>query len=137
MERKNMNLENKHNLDDSIFTIRGNTLIRQYDCEKMYIEPWGENSLRLRLTKQAELLENKDWALLPQESCNSKIIINGNEASIVNGKICADIDAGGKITFYNQKGDILLEEYVRNRNNIKKFCSALKIDARELKPILG
>jgi len=132
-----MNLENKHNLDDSIFTIRGNTLIRQYDCEKMYIEPWGENSLRLRLTKQAELLENKDWALLPQESCNSKIIINGNEASIVNGKICADIDVGGKITFYNQKGDILLEEYVRNRNNIKKFCSALKIDARELKPILG
>ena len=124
-------------LEDSIFTIKGDTLVRQYDCEKMYIEPWGENSFRVRCTKQAELLENNDWALLPQESCNSKIEINGNEASIQNGKIRVDIDMGGKITFYNHKGEILLEEYVRNRNNIKKFCSALDIDAREFRPILG
>lgn len=124
-------------LEDSIFTIKGDTLVRQYDCEKMYIEPWGANSFRVRGTKQAELLENNDWALLPQESCNSKIEINGNEASIQNGKIRVDIDMGGKITFYNHKGEILLEEYVRNRNNIKKFCSALDIDARQFRPILG
>jgi alpha-D-xyloside xylohydrolase len=125
------------NLEDSVFTISGNTLIRQYDCEKMYIEPWGRNSLRVRCTKQAEILENTDWALLTQEDCSPNITINGDEASIENGRIRADIDAGGKVTFYNQKGDILLEEYVRNRNNIKKFCSALNIDAREFKPILG
>lgn len=128
--------ENMHSLEDSLFTIKGNILIRQYDCEKMYIEPWCENSLRIRSTKQAELIDN-DWALLPQESCNVKIKISGNEASIENGKIRADIDNGGKITFYNKKGEILLEEYVRNRNNIKTFCSALNIDAREFKPILG
>jgi len=132
-----MEFKNKHNLDDSFFTIEGNILIRQYDCEKMYIEPWGENSLRIRSTKQSELLKNNDWALLQQESCNVKITINGNEASIENGRIRADIDAGGKITFYNQKGEILLEEYVRNRNNMNIFCSALNIDAREFKPILG
>lgn len=131
-----MEFRNMHNLDDSFFTIKGSTLIRQYDCEKMYIEPWGENSLRIRSTKQAELLNN-DWALLAEESCNVKIKISGNEASIENGKIRADIDNGGKITFYNQKGEILLEEYVRNRNNMKTFCSALNIDAREFKPILG
>jgi len=123
--------------DNGIFTISRNTLIRKYDCEKMCIEPWGENSLRIRSTKQREFLQDNDWALLPQENSNSKIKINGNEASIVNGKIRADIDEGGKITFYNQNGDILLEEYVRNRNNIKKFCSSLDIDAREFKPILG
>jgi len=132
-----MESENKNNLDASVFTIKGNILIRQYDCEKMYIEPWGENSIRIRSTKQAELLKNNEWALLPQERGNVKITINGNEASIENGKIRADIDAGGKIIFYNQKGNILLEEYVRNRNNMKMFCSALDIDAREFKPILG
>lgn len=125
------------NLDDSVFTIIGNTLIRQYDSEKMYIQPWGDNSLRVRCTKQAELLENNDWALLPQENCSSKITINVNEACIENGKIRLEIDMGGKLTFYNHKGDILLEEYVRNRNNINKFCSALNIDAREFRPILG
>lgn len=132
-----MSLENNLNLDDSFFEVSGNILIRKYDCEKLYIEPWGENSLRIRCTKQSELLENKDWALLTQERSDSRITIEGNEASIVNGKIRANIDAGGKITFYNGKGDILLEEYVRNRNNIKKFCSALNIDSREFKPILG
>lgn len=131
-----MECVNKHNLDDSFFKVEGNILIRQYDCEKLRIEPWGENSFRIRSTKQAELINN-DWALLPQESCNVKITINGNEASIENGKIRANIDDGGKITFYNQMGDVLLEEYVRNKNNIKKFCSALNIEAREFKPILG
>lgn len=132
-----MNSDNKPNLDDSIFTVNGDKLFRRYDCETLCVEPWGKNSLRIRSTKQAEMLENKDWAVLIQEKCDSRITINENEASIENGKIRADIDAGGKITFYNQKGDILLEEYVRNRKNIEKFCSALDIDSREFKPILG
>ncbi|MFT8350647.1 TIM-barrel domain-containing protein [Clostridium saccharoperbutylacetonicum] len=133
-----MDSENKLNFDnDSFFKVEGNKLIRQYDSEKLYIEPWGENSFRIRSTKQAEFIDN-DWALLPQKSSNNvNIKVDGNEACIQNGKIRAEIDAGGKLTFYNQKGDILLEEYVRNRNNIKTFCSALDINAREFKPILG
>lgn len=133
-----MDSENKLNFDnDSFFKVEGNKLIRQYDSEKLYIEPWGENSFRIRSINQAEFIDN-EWALLPQKSSNDvKIKVDGNEACIQNGKIRAEIDAGGKLTFYNQKGDILLEEYVRNRNNIKTFCSALNIDAREFKPILG
>lgn len=130
-------MDNNITIDDSLFTAWGNILIRQYDCEKVYIEPWGGNSFRVRVTKQAELLDNADWALLPQENNHAKITIHGNEAVIVNGKIRAEVDEGGKITFFNQKGEILLEEYVRNRNNIKKFNSALNIDAREFRPILG
>lgn len=132
-----MNSDENTMMTDSLFTTLGNTLVRQYDCEKLYIEPWGDNSFRVRVTKQANLLDNADWALLPQESINAKITIHGDEAVIENGKIRAEVDEGGKITFLNQKGEILLEEYVRNRNNIKKFNSALNIDAREFKPILG
>ena len=132
-----MSSEGIKSFEDSLFTIEGNILVRQYDCEKIYIEPWGENSLRIRGTKGSEILENPDWALLPQESSNAKITIHGDEAVIENGKIRAEIDAGGKIIFFNQRGEILLEEYVRNRSNIKNFCSALNIDAREYRPILG
>lgn len=132
-----MESENKLNLEDSFFKAEDNILIRKYDSEKLYIEPWGKNSFRIRSTKQAKFIDN-DWALLKQESISNVVIkIEGNEASIENGKIRAEIDAGGKITFYNQKGNVLLEEYVRNRNNINTFCSALMIDAREFKPILG
>ncbi|MFW2491619.1 TIM-barrel domain-containing protein [Clostridium chromiireducens] len=131
-----MESKNEFNLEDSFFKIEGNILIRNYDCEKLLIEPWGKNSLRIRSTKQSEFKDN-DWALLPQENCDVKIKVDGNEASIENGKIIAHIDSGGKIIFYNHKGDILLEEYVRNRKNVNRFCSALEIEAREFKPILG
>ncbi|NRT87161.1 glycoside hydrolase family 31 protein [Clostridium beijerinckii] len=124
------------NLDDSVFEVYGNVLIRKYDCETLQIEPWGKNSLRIRSTKQAEFINN-DWALLPQESCEIEIKIENNEAYIENGKIHTRIDKEGKITFYNDKNDVLLEEYVRNRKNVNRFCSALEIEAREFKPILG
>lgn len=126
-----MDFESKQNLEDSVFQIKGSTLVRNYDCEKLYIEPWGENSLRVRAVKQAEL-EKSNYALLPKENCKSKIVVSGNEAVIENGKIRAQIDKWGKITFCNQKGEILLEEYLRNRES-----SALNIEAREFKPILG
>lgn len=120
----------------SLFRIEGNRLIREYDAEKLWIEPWGPNSLRVRATHLAEM-GGEDWALLPQRQMETSIVVNGDTASITNGKIRADISAGGKITFYNWKNEMLLQEYVRNRNDIREFCSALNIEPREFKPIPG
>ncbi len=122
-----------------IFRRVGERLIREYDSEKLWIEPWGENSLRIRATHMASM-QDKDWALLPQEACKVKISIGDKKAFIVNGKIRAEITDSGKITFYNQKGKILLEEYVRKRekrDDVNEFKSALNIDSREFRPILG
>ncbi len=120
----------------SLFRIEGNRLVREYDAEQLWIEPWGADSLRVRSTKHAAMIE-KDWALLPQKPGDAQISIAGTSASIKNGNIRAEISAGGKLAFYNQKGDVLLQEYVRNRNDIREFNSALNIDAREFKPIIG
>ncbi len=123
---------------DSMFTVDGNRLIREYDGEKMWIEPWGKDSLRVRST-ELTTIEEEDWALLPQHDNKAEIAIDEDKATIVNGKIKAVVssEAAGKTIFYNQKGDILLQEYVRNRKNLKEFTSALKIDAREFKANLG
>ena len=118
------------------FSIDGNRLIRRYDSEKLWIEPWGENSLRVRATNEAAV-EQEDWALLHQTALTAKIEINGDTASITNGRIRAVVSAGGKVTFFNQNNKVLLEEFVRNRNNLKEFCSSLNIDSREFKPIIG
>ena len=118
------------------FSIDGNRLIRRYDSENLWIEPWGENSLRVRATNEAAV-EQEDWALLAQTALTAKIEINGDTASITNGRIRAVVSAGGKITFFNQNNKVLLEEFVRNRNNLKEFCSSLNIDSREFKPIIG
>lgn len=119
-----------------IFKIEGNRLFCQYDNEKLWIEPWGENSLRVRATHFVNM-QPDDWALLPPAACNGEISITGRNAVLKNGKIRATVSTAGKITFYNQKSEILLEEYVRNRDNIREFCSALNITARELKPMMG
>lgn len=62
----------------------------------------GENSLRIRATHFAAM-NMDDWALLPQKASNVKISFEGTSATIVNGKIRAEVTGRGKITFYNHK----------------------------------
>ena len=119
-----------------MFRQEGNRLITILGTEKIWVEPWGENSLRVRASRMSEMPQ-RDWALLPAES-SAEITIDGEMARVRNGGIEARMTAGGKLTFFNAKGELLLEEYVRNRKNItREFASALDISAREFKPILG
>ncbi|NMB45719.1 MAG: family 31 glucosidase [Firmicutes bacterium] len=115
-----------------------------YNGEQLWIQPWGPNGMRVRATKLPEMpIEN--WALLPKKEASGKISISKTGATIVNGKLKATMSHSGKLTFYNDKGELLLEEYVRNRKEYRyvpgvkptSFASALDIDAREFKPILG
>lgn len=113
-------------------------LTYRYDAERVVIEPWGENSLRVRASKEAEMPEEK-WALTePVKKTDSKVEIMKYSASITNGKIRAEINNIGKITIYNSKGEVLLEEYLRNRRDpFAKTMSSLEVEAREFKPIIG
>ena len=100
------------------FEKKGNTLCYRYEAERLRIEPWGKNSLRVRATKLAEM-DQEDWALLPQKESGEPVItVAEDSGSITNGNITAQINLIGKITFTNQKGEVLLEEYLRNRKKI-------------------
>lgn len=135
----------------------GNRLIMTRGNQTLWIEPWGENSLRVRMTKDAHMDEH-DWALTEpvadtvssikykevdltepwwQDEEDGKHRQSGTEAYLTNGKITARINAEGWISFFNEKGDILLEEYWRNRDRIDRYCVPLRIEARDLKPITG
>lgn len=105
--------------------------------EKLWIEAWGENALRVRSTKMAQM-PPENWALEEPHTAKANITITGTEATVVNGKITAKVKKSGKIMFYNQNGKLLLEEFVRNRRDVMDpKCSALDVDAREHRPILG
>lgn len=122
----------------AIFRKEGNKLVFHYDAEELWIEPWGENSLRIRATKMAEM-PSENWALLEEiPMLTPEIQIEEKQACLTNGKIKALISRYGKLTLYNQKGEILLDEYLRNRLDVfADYCSALDIEAREFKPIIG
>ncbi len=121
---------------DSVFRIEGNRLIRQYDMEQLWVEPWGANSLRVRATQMAAM-QDEDWALLPQEACEVEISIDGQTASITNGKIRAEFEPRARLCFTIRRVKFCCRNMFEIRNNVKEFCSALMIDAREFKPILG
>ena len=123
----------------------------------LWLEPWGKNSFRVRMTGEAHMDPN-DWALTEKvEECPLEISAEevdttdpwytdpeyaryhqtGTVYTIKNGKITAKINPEGWISYYNQNGELLTEEYWRNRNRINRYCVPLRIDARELKPIPG
>ena len=117
--------------------VRGNQLLYTYNHETLCIEPWGDNALRVRATKQAHFPQ-EDWALTQPHSAQAQITLDQDGASLVNGKIRLHLTKRGKITIYNQHGTALLEEYCRNRRDLlDPKCSAIEVEAREFSPILG
>lgn len=133
-----------------------NRLICISGKERMWIEPWGKNSLRVRMTKECDM-DHNDWALIDEpEECKAEIKIEDIElfepwgaeeknnrpfktqtASIQNGEIIACFNGEGWLTFKNDEGKILTEEFWRNRNRLDRYCIPTGIDARVLKPIPG
>ena len=120
------------------FEEKDGALLYRYDAERVIVEPWGENSLRVRASKMPEMPQEL-WALEGNpKKTDSVVTINDYSAEIVNGKIKAVINNIGKLFFYNQKGELLLEEYVRNREDMfAKTTSSLEVEGREFKPIIG
>lgn len=128
-----------------------NGLIFREGHEHLQIEAWGPDALRVRAWKCAALPEH-DWALLPPAPAEETLQIKGNQAVLTNGRISVTVSSRGRLRFYNQHGNLLLEEFYRRREGYMNmegdehlaalrsesdFASALDLDAREFKPILG
>lgn len=139
------------------FVQEGQRLIGRVGSETLWIEPWGKNSLRVRVTKERQM-DGNDWALIDQpETTNAHIHIEEvalvepwiapeekeqatvirQKATLINGKIKAAVNEEGWLSFYNDKGEVLLEEYWRDRNRIDRYCVPLRIEGRDLRPLTG
>lgn len=97
------------------FEKQGNALIFRQDGETVRVEPWQKDSLRVRGTLLSEI-EEGSIALLDPEPVEAEIeLVDELKATIKNGKIQAALELqpwGQKlrITFLNQKGEVLLSE---------------------------
>lgn len=113
-------------------------LIRTSMGETLCVEAWGEHALRVRAVRYGCDLDGHPGALLDKPAEKASITLDGETAVIENGRIRAVITAGGKLVFYNHKGEKLLEEYARNRRDLhSQDCSALELEGREMKGLIG
>ena len=135
----------------------GERLVISYGTSQVWIDPWGPNSLRVRMTAKPDM-DARDWALteaIPetQSTITFETVdttdpwyrgeeyadhhTSGQQATLTNGKISARVNPEGWISFFNQKGELLTEEYWRNRDKLSRFCVPLRVQGRELKPVPG
>lgn len=120
-----------------MLTFQDNKLIFTFNHETLWVEPWGDNAFRIRATKKAAMPQ-KDWALTQPHSASAVYTQEGEGAAITNGKLTIHVSKRGKITATNQKGQVILEEYCRNRRDLTDpKCSAIEVEGREFAPILG
>ena len=108
------------------FTNEKNALVIRNNGELVRIEAWGRNALRVRSTMLGRINEN-DWALTEKvESAEPKIEFFEREyagdgwgrnmqkyASITNGRIRAEVNFVGIISFFRDD-KLILREYFRS-----------------------
>jgi hypothetical protein len=96
------------------FSREGHTLVWQEDQQKVWLQPWGKNGLRLRANVAGKPL-NLPQALLEGERVLSdaevSIEIGEEEAVIRSGLIRATLSRNGRIRYFDARsGSVLLEE---------------------------
>ncbi|MFC6289974.1 glycoside hydrolase family 31 protein [Levilactobacillus angrenensis] len=126
-----------------------NRLYLRNASELLEIQAWGENSLRVRSSKAATYTGRNNALTEPIAQGTAVVTVGAeqNTGEITNGQLTAKIDAFKNVSFYNQKGELLLKGYQRNRvgdmsageneATVNHFNSALNIDSREFKAIPG
>jgi alpha-D-xyloside xylohydrolase len=114
----------------------GDRLVRRQGGETLWVEPWGDNSLRVRATRQRAVDTSQDWALEPPAPSAPQITITDDAARISNGCITAAINRYGWLEFTNQRGEVLLREYWQVQDGGAE-TSSIAIPGRAYKPVLG
>lgn len=116
--------------------LEDNKLIFQRRDELVVIEPYGNNCLRCRATRNSTI-SDENWTLLPPVT-NNDVHIEGDEAfaSITNGDVKATIEAGapwyGGIVCYYRKDQLILKtkfegDYTNNYVHIEGNHYATKV----------
>jgi len=133
-----------------LFINDNNALVAKINGETLRIEAWGPDSLRVRSTMFPEF-KNLDWALGESVAPSAPVVtieevdhwvgdgtIDKREmATIVNGRIKAEVNFVGIITFYKDDKLILREYFRMYDGTISKSSRCLKVVSRAWKGVIG
>jgi alpha-D-xyloside xylohydrolase len=80
-----------------------NTLVWKMGQERIQIEPWGRNSLRVRGMVNENIKAESLSALLETQPLNAEITIGSEQATITNGQLQAQVSSLGTVRFINKE----------------------------------
>src|SRR6266542_4046369 len=99
------------------FSREDNTLVWQENQQKLWLQPWGENGLRVQANLAGRQLDLPQALLESRTDGSSEVLIDigSTQASIRHGAIQATVSLSGRLCFTNDKtGQLLLEEPKEN-----------------------
>lgn len=131
-----------------MITVHNDYFVKKYDNELLVVEAWGNDSLRIRSFADRKFIDHNNALLDKPTSDFSNIEVkklDDTSASIRNGGISAVLDHRNRLTFFNKKGEVILQEFIRLRavkhddgsedvgtiEITKDFNSTLKLQSRE------
>jgi len=132
------------------FSIDNGALVLKRNGETLRIEPWGKDSFRVRASLFPEFTGNA-WALTEApEKTNAEIKIYDIDhwagdgtidtrtvASITNGRLRAEVNFVGIISFYRDDKLVLREYYRSYDGTLSRGSRCLKVINREWKGVIG
>ncbi|MCD8336903.1 MAG: glycoside hydrolase family 31 protein [Lachnospiraceae bacterium] len=100
--------------DLNFFEVQNQSLIFRENGETVMVTPWGRDGLRVRAAFIGEIGEGSA-ALLDAEAGEAVLSVEDMSATVQNGRITAKLEVQPwgralQISFYNQKGELLLQE---------------------------
>jgi len=111
------------------------------DGEVLYVQAWGQDSLRVRSTRAGEIVDT-DYALLTPVPTQPAVKVDGRTATVRNGRITATLTADEffdvalgftvrhcHVEYTDETGKVLLSE--------QDPGGSLKLEARQLRGITG
>ena len=118
----------------AFFEQQGNSVIFRNNGETVVVCPWGPDSVRVRAVLMGDVRDDRFALLDPTPTDDVEIMIDKEHASVRVGKLTVKLDVCGwkgraKLTFLNQKGEVLLRE--------TDGANALVLQARKFEPIIG
>ena len=126
----------------------GYALVGKQRGETLCLEAWGRDALRVRAARSPEITE-KAWALTEQAKHEAEVEIlqpdsaggglnAGTPSAVIrNGRIRAEVNFAGVISFYRDD-ELILREYYRSYDGtISRESRCLKVINRSWKGIIG
>lgn len=90
-------------------------LVWEFDHQTVWIEAWGEHGIRVRANVVGGI-QDQPGALELAGLLTPKVTVEDDQGSITNGRITVTVNDGGRLTFTDQGGRVLLAERWRNRD---------------------
>lgn len=119
------------------FSQENGALIGRQQEEVLRLEAWGKNSLRVRATRNPGFSGSDHALCFGRNETQAEIGILEKGAVIRSGKLRAEINTAGVISFFRGETLLLREYYRFYEGTISKESRCLRIISREFKAISG